>query len=44
MTTMMEYAMVRLELRTLDLRFDPRAEPVGPTRLERLQARLRGIF
>jgi hypothetical protein len=44
MTTMMEYAMVRLALRKLDGRFDPFAPPVGPTRLERLQVRFRRIF
>jgi hypothetical protein len=41
---MMDYAMVRLELRALDARFDPTAAPVGPTALQRLQARLRRIF
>lgn len=44
MTTMMEYAMVRLALRRLDRRFDPSAAPVGPSRFERLQVRLRRIF
>ena len=44
MMTMIEYAMVRLELRALDRRFDPSAAPVEPTRLQRLEARLRRIF
>ena len=44
MTTMMDYAMVRLALRRLDGRFDPSAAPVEPTRFERLQGRLRRLF
>ena len=44
MTTMMDYAMVRLALRTLEGRFDPSAAPVEPTRLERLQFRFRRLF
>jgi hypothetical protein len=44
MTTMMEYAMVRLELGALTSRFDPRATPVGPTRMQRVRARIRNLF
>jgi hypothetical protein len=43
MTTMMDYAMVRLELVSLGGRFDPRAAPVGPTGWQRLRARLRSF-
>jgi hypothetical protein len=44
MTTMMEYAMVRLAYRGLSAKFDPSAPAVAPTRFERLQARLRTLL
>jgi hypothetical protein len=40
-TTLMEYAMVRLELVSMGGRFDPRAAAVEPTAWQRLRARLR---
>jgi hypothetical protein len=43
MATMMDYAMVRLELVSLGGRFDPCAAPVGPTGWQRLRARLRSF-
>ena len=44
MTTMMEYAMVRLAVRNLEGRFDPAAAPVAPNSWQRLQARLRNLL
>ncbi len=44
MTTMMEYAMVRLAVRGLDNRFDPTAAPVEPTAWERFRTRVRNLI
>ncbi len=43
MTTLMEYAMVRLAVSDLGGRFDPIAAPVGPTAWQRFRSRLRNI-